>query len=130
MLITYLLAIYLINMTKATITTKSGSVITIEGDKSDIANIISKLEGPSSETPRSAPTKDKHQKRESSGDLILGLKEEGFFSTARNLNDIVEALSEKGYAYPSTSLSGVMIDLVKKRLLGRKKVAGKWVYGK
>ena len=117
-------------MAKATITTKNGSSIIIEGDKNDITNIISKLEGLTLENNKSTTLKGKHQKRESAGDLILGLKEDDFFSTSRNLNDIVEALAEKGYAYPSTSLSGVMIDLVKKRLLGRKKVAGKWVYGK
>jgi hypothetical protein len=58
------------------------------------------------------------------------LKEDGFFDKRKGLAEISKALEEKGYIYPVTTLSGVMLGLVQKRLLGRRKVEGRWVYGK
>jgi hypothetical protein len=39
-------------------------------------------------------------------------------------------LEEGGFMYPVTTLSGVMLSLVQKKILSRKKVDGMWVYGK
>ena len=117
-------------MAKATINTKTGSVITVEGDEKDIVSIIKKLESPSIPLKENAGRKGNSHRRDSAPDLIVGLRDNDFFSQPRTLNDIVDALAEKGYAYPATTLSGVMINLVKNRVVGRKKVEGKWVYGK
>jgi hypothetical protein len=46
------------------------------------------------------------------------------------LAEVSKALEEQGYIYPVTTLSGVMLGLVQKKLLGRKKIEGRWVYGK
>lgn len=75
-------------------------------------------------------TKKDQKKRAAASDLVVDLKEEGFFEKPRGLGDISKALEEKGYLYPLTTLSGVVLGLVQRRLLGRKKVDGKWVYGK
>jgi hypothetical protein len=58
------------------------------------------------------------------------LREEGFFNKPRGLTEIAKALEERGYIYPVTTLSGVVLGLVQRKDLGRKKVEGRWVYGK
>jgi hypothetical protein len=58
------------------------------------------------------------------------LKEDGFFEKPKSLADISKALEEQGYLYPVTSLSGVVLGLVQKKVLRRKKVDKKWGYGK
>lgn len=123
-------------MAKATITSKNGLVITIEGNETEISEILSKFES----TPSLNKTKDSQskqpadrvrmKKRANSSDLILTLKDEGFFDKPKGLSDIAHALEEKGYMCPITSLSGVVLSLVQRRYLGRKKAGGKWTYGK
>lgn len=125
-------------MAKATIKSKTGLAITIEGNDREVAHILKIIEhGDSVGQGRGATTNAKgshsrrdEKKRSATSDLIMGLKDEGFFNKPRGLSDIAGSLEEKGYIYPVTTLSGVMLGLVQKRLLGRKKVEGKWVYGK
>ena len=123
-------------MAKATIKSKSGAVIIIEGTDIEVSNIIGMVEkaaavGQSREAATKAPSvKREQKKRMAASDLVVGLKEDGFLNKPKALGEITKALEEKGYIYPMTTLSGVMISLVQKKLLGRKKVDGKWVYGK
>jgi hypothetical protein len=123
-------------MAKATIKSKSGAVITVEGTNEDISNILTMFEktsvvGQAKEAiARIKSVKNDQKKRAGASDLIVELKEEEFFQKPRNLSEISKALEEKGYLYPTTTLSGVMLGLVQKKLLGRKKLDGKWVYGK
>ena len=70
------------------------------------------------------------KKRDSASDLIVGLKENGFFEKPKSLGDIATKLEEQGYLYAVTSLSGIVLGLVKKGHLRRKRLEGKWVYGK
>ena len=79
---------------------------------------------------RTRTTKKVEKKREGASDLIVELRETGFFNKPKGLGDIAHVLEEKGYLYPVTSLSGVVLGLVKKRELRRKKHERKWVYGK
>ena len=122
-------------MAKATIKSKTGAVITIEGTESEVTNVLSQLETAASvhrakETKRGHVNAQKEQrKRAGASDLVIALKEEGFFKNAKTLAEIAHAVEEKGYIYPTTTLSGVVLGLVQKRFLGRKKVNGKWVYG-
>jgi len=67
-------------------------------------------------------------------DDIIELVSEGFFDKSRTLAEVKDALAAKGIIKPSTTLSGVMKDLVKRRILirehqtiGKKQV---WVYRK
>jgi hypothetical protein len=121
-------------MAKARITSKSGALITVEGSEKEVAEIIRIIEQGTpgnTKTPSTVKTNKRDQrKRAGASDLVMDLNEDGFFSKPKSLTDIAEALEEKGYLYPVTTLSGVMLALVKKKLLGRKKVEGKWVYGK
>lgn len=123
-------------MAKATIKSKSGAIITIEGTDKEVSSMLAHFEtaanvGRAKETMKKASSEKKEQKkRAAASDLIIGLKEDGFFDKPKGLNEVAHALEEKGYIYPITTLSGVMIGLVQKKFLGRKKVDGKWVYGK
>lgn len=123
-------------MAKATIKSKTGALITIEGTDKEVANMLAHLEtavavGRAKEMGKKVASEKKDQKkRTAASDLIVGLKEDGFFDKPKGLNEIAHALEEKGYIYPVTTLSGVMIGLVQKKFLGRKKLDGKWVYGK
>jgi hypothetical protein len=121
---------------KATIKSKTGAVITVEGDESEVSAILATYERTSvvdqakKAIARTRTAKTREKKREGASDLIVELREAGFFEKPKALGDIARALEEKGYLYPVTSLSGVVFGLVKKRELRRKKHEGKWVYGK
>jgi len=124
------------SMPKAIIKSRTGASITIEGTKEELATILSDFERASTvREMKSKVTKDvvkkrDENKRRAASDLIVELREDGFFSKPKTLGEIAEALERLGYIYPTTTLSGVVIGLVQKKLLGRKKDAGKWVYGK
>lgn len=123
-------------MAKATIKSKTGAIITIEGTDKEVSSVLAHLEGMANvgrvkETMRKIASEKKEQRKHATAsDLIIGLKEDGFFDKPKGLSEVSHALQEKGYLYPITTLSGVMIGLVQKRFLGRRKVDGKWVYGK
>lgn len=123
-------------MPKATIKSKAGAIITIEGSASEVANMLGTIEraatiGHAKEAvSRSKRAAKEDKKRSSASDLIIGLREEGFFEKPKSLGDISKALEEKGFLYPVTTLSGVVLGLVQKRNLRRKKTSGKWTYGK
>jgi len=123
-------------MAKATIKSKSGAVITVEGSEKEVSGIIGIFEratvvGHAKEAIAKTQSAKKEQKRRATAsDLVVGLKEDGFFDKPKGLAEVSKALEEQGYIYPVTTLSGVVLGLVQKKLLGRKKVEGRWVYGK
>jgi hypothetical protein len=123
-------------MAKATIKSKSGAVITVEGTQKEVSNILAVFErtaavGQAKEViAKSHVAKKEDRKRAAASDLIIGLKEDGFFDRPKGLAEIAKGLEEKGYLYPVTTLSAVVLGLLRKRLLGRKKHEGRWVYGK
>ena len=123
-------------MAKAIIKSKTGAVITVEGNPDEVSKILSTLErttaiGHAKEAiARVKTAKRDSKKREGASDLIVNLRESGFFNKPKSLGEVATALEEKGFLYPTTTLSGVVLGLVKKRELRRKKVEGQWVYGK
>ena len=123
-------------MAKATIKSKTGAVITVEGSQEEVSKILAAVEttavvGRAKATiAKVKAEKQEQKKRMTASDLIVELKEDGFFNKPKGLTEIANALEEKGYIYPVTTLSAVMLGLIHKRLFGRKKLEGKWVYGK
>jgi len=123
-------------MPKATIKSKSGAVITIDGSESEIAKIVSAFQQSErvvqvrQRVSKMKGERKEQKKRQSAAELLIGLKEEGFFEKPKALGDITRALEEKGYLYPVTTLSGVVLSLVKNKHLRRKKVESRWVYVK
>jgi predicted transcriptional regulator YheO len=123
-------------MAKATIKSKTGAVITIEGTDKEVSSVLAHFETATQvatvkgKIHKEASVRKETKKRAAASDLIVELKEDGFFDKPKSLSEIAHALEERGRITPITSLSGVVIKLVQQRYLGRKKVDGKWVYGK
>lgn len=123
-------------MAKATIKSKSGAVVTVEGSEKEVSSILATFERAAAVShakeviARSQTAKKEQKKRAGASDLVIRLKEDGFFDKAKSLTEVSRALEEDGYLYPVTTLSGVMLGLVQKRLLRRKRVEGRWAYGK
>jgi hypothetical protein len=123
-------------MAKATIKSKTGALITVEGSEKEVSDILSTFERTAAvgqakvAIARGRAEKKEQKKRASVSDLVVTLKEEGFFNKPKGLSEISNALEEQGYICPVTTLSAVMLGLVKKRLFRRRKAEGRWVYGK
>lgn len=123
-------------MAKATIKSQTGALITIVGSDKEVSNILSILEtsatlGRAREVAAKTHANNKdRKKRGAASDLVIGLRERGFFDKPKGLSEISKALEEEGFIYPVTTLSGVVLGLVQKKLLGRKKKEGRWAYGK
>lgn len=87
---------------------------------------ISKLE--SSFTDGITPSTKKKGKKVSITDLIVEVKNDGFFDKPKFQREIVEKFEEMGHIYDTKSLSGPLSRALKSRILGRKKIDGNWAY--
>ncbi|PYU30497.1 MAG: hypothetical protein DMG31_13670 [Acidobacteria bacterium] len=123
-------------MAKATIQSRSGAVITVEGTEKEVSKIIALYDSSAGEAKRNSADRAStaapgaESKRESASGLILELKRDGFFDKPKSLGDISAALEERGFLYPVTTLSGVVLRLLKDSQLRRKKIEKRWMYGK
>ena len=63
-------------------------------------------------------------------DLILEVKDEGFFDKPRFRNDILKKFEEMGHIYDASSIDNPLSRALKSRILGRKRIDGKWGYVK
>jgi hypothetical protein len=117
-------------MAKAHITTKSGASITIEGTPKEVAELVSQLG-----TGADATTRPKRIKKDEAsrakptlGNLIAEFIDGGFFKKPKELGAIKNALEEQGHFYPVTTLSPVLLRLVRRRELRRVKDKKRWLY--
>jgi hypothetical protein len=119
-------------MAKAKITTDSGTVITIDGTASEIQEIISIVKHKESSPLKKIINKKQREetKINTATDVILSFRESGYFNKPKKLLDVKRALEEQGMIYPVTTLSPLLLKLVRKRLLGRIKEDKKWCYVK
>jgi hypothetical protein len=123
-------------MARATIKSSTGALITVEGSDSEVSTILTMFERSAvvgqakGVVAKQQEKKKATKKRLAASDLIIGLRERGFFAKPKSLSEISAALEEEGFLYPITTLSGVVLGLVKKKELRRKKVDGRWAYGK
>ena len=119
-------------MPRATIKLVGGAVVTVEGSTSEVADIVSrfKTEHSKRHVSKENEAKKTQRKKVAASDFIIELCEAGFLNKPKGLGEIAKALEEKGHLYPLTTLSGVVLDLVRARELGRKKIDRRWVYGK
>ena len=130
-------------MAHANIQTSNGTKIEIKGTPKEISSIIRAMQENSSsanEEPininrkkqsikkSASPINKKNKPSPTATDLILSLKEEGFFNKTKGLTDIKGALETQGHIYPMSTLSGVVLPLVRKRELRRMKENKRWVY--
>ncbi len=111
-------------MAKAVIKRPDGTRVDVEGTPQEIAKIIQNVEDKGKNSQ-----KEKKQNG-SATDYVLQLREEGFFDKPKSLVEIKDKLEEIGVFYPVTSLSGVVLGLTKKRMLGRMEIDKHWKYVK
>ncbi len=123
-------------MAKATIKSETGAVITVEGSDAEVAAILCAYEKSAAvgkakgDVVRRTRESKARKKRASAADIIEELKESGFFDKPKGLGEVAAALEEQAIMVPLTTMSGVMLGLVKRKILRRKKIDGKWAYGK
>jgi len=116
-------------MAKAKIKSKNGTQIYIEGSPEEVSKIISDFKKHEERFAKIKAMK-KTRSRITATDFILNLCEEGFFDKPKTIIDIKDKLAENGLIYPITTLSGVLIGLIRKRELGRIKKEKMWGYVK
>lgn len=117
-------------MAKAHVTTESGTKIIIEGSPDEVASLVARIEGKTSSRSQNE-TKSRQRKRAANIGpvaLISELIDGGFFKKPKELSAIKLALEEQGHYYPATSLSPVVLRLVRRRSLRRIKDKKRWLY--
>lgn len=121
-------------MAKAHITTEQGTKITVEGTPEEVSALVKHLgytgKQPTTGDNQRGSGKISRNSREKSTpvNLISNLIDGGFFKKPKDLAAVKVALEEVGHVYPVTTLSPVLLRLVRKRQLRRLKEKKKWVY--
>ena len=116
-------------MPTASITLPSGATIVIEGSQSEVANLLAIFHGV--ERPQTKPrsmAQGSTAARTGPLELLLGLIGDGFFKTPKELSSVKAALAELGHFYPTTTLSPLMLRLVRRKTLRRIKDSKRWTY--
>jgi hypothetical protein len=116
-------------MAKAIMTTLDGATVTIEGSQDEVAALLTRLGGnkPTQEHETGSKTRLPKSKPTPMG-LISDLIAEGFFREPRELGAVRLALRERGHFYPVTTLSPLMLRLVRRKELRRIKEKKRWTY--
>ncbi len=120
-------------MAKAHIISKAGTKITIEGTPEEVAALTRQLAepGPSSAARSLKPIragKGPRREKPTPSNLVASLIDGGFFRKPKDLGAIKVALQEMGHFYPITTMSPVMLRLVRRRELRRIKDKKRWLY--
>lgn len=126
-------------MAKASLKLSDGTSVLIEGSPEEIAKIMSlhskAIENKSkalssiTKTKKSRPT-SKKPSQSSTGpkQRIFELKSIGFFDEKKSIVDIQKKLEEQGHIYAQSSLSPVLLRLVRANDLRRVKEDKIWLY--
>lgn len=128
-------------MAKADMVLPDGTKVTIDGSADDITKVLSALgsgasasDGRKSGAPRrrkrGAKTGPSRPRRPTTGPTahIIQLRDEGFFKTKRSLGDIQKKLEDQGHIYAITTLSPLLVMLVRRKDLRRLKDGSRWAY--
>jgi len=119
------------------------SEVEITSDKEVISAVISEIQRREEMRERFREQREQREREESKSfsksnvknprsvsEMILKLKQEGFFDARKTLSDVQKELESNGFIYPNTTLSGILLRLVKKQSLGRVKETDGWRYVK
>jgi hypothetical protein len=119
-------------MAKAQITTTNGTKIVLEGTPDEVAAVLNQIEGSSDRKHAHAGQSDRPANSWGSKptpvNLISSLIDGGFFKKPKDLGAVKVALEEMGHHYPVTTLSPVLLRLIRKRHLRRMREQKRWVY--
>src|SRR2546427_12877035 len=120
-------------MAKAKVLLPSGGSVVVEGTPDEIEAVVRRLTGVPGRKANlvRAPKNAGGSGPGSVKDYVLELHESGFFAKPRGLTEIKDALAAEGHLVPITTLSGVMLELVKAKALRRDKdkETKNWKYG-
>lgn len=117
-------------MPTASITLPSGAKVVIDGTQAEVEELIAKFQvglpsGP--KTPERSSQKG-HTKRAGPLGLLMDLIDAAFFKTPQELGAVRVALEAQGHFYPTTSLSPLLLRLVRSKQLRRIKTNKRWTY--
>lgn len=119
-------------MAKAQLTTKSGTLVTIEGSAEDVANLIDLFEGAGGTAKGKASTAKQNiprvRSKDGLADQLSKLINDRFFKKPKEFGAIKVALEQRGHYYARTTLSPALLRSVRKRELRRLKEKKHWVY--
>jgi hypothetical protein len=120
-------------MAKAHIISKTGAKITVEGTPEEVAALTRHFAepGPSGAARSAKPlrgAKGPRQQKPAPSNLVASLIDGGFFRKPRDLGAVKVALEEMGHFYPITTLSPVMLRLVRRQELRRMRDKKRWLY--
>jgi hypothetical protein len=120
-------------MAKADVETKDGTKITIEGTPEEVSKIINLYrEGNLFKHQKELKKFVKHKgsSKPTLTDKVRELIAEGFFDKPKGLANLKQGLEEQGCFVPITTLSAIVLSLVKQKELRRIKQQKKWAYAK
>lgn len=119
-------------MAKATVTTKSGVSVVIEGNPEEVALLVQHIEG----GPASSTEERQHSLWKAKGttqksgisSLLDELIDDNFFGKPKGLGEVKSELETRGHYYELTSLSTPILRKVRAKRLRRIKKDGNWAY--
>jgi hypothetical protein len=117
-------------MPRATVTTRAGTVVSIEGTEDEIAAVVALFDHREDYSMPAVPVtrSTRSQARATPSGLVMELLSSGFFRQPRELGAVGAALAEQGHFYPVTTLSPLLLRLVRRKELRRMKEKGRWMY--
>ena len=117
-------------MPTASITLPSGAKVVIEGTQIEVAELIGKFHEGSQSGAQVNEKSSMRTAKKPTGPmrLIAGLIDAGFFNRPQDLSAVRMALEAEGHFYPTTSLSPLMLRLVRAKQLRRIKAHKRWTY--
>jgi hypothetical protein len=116
-------------MPTASITMPSGAKVVIEGSQPEVADLLAIFQRDEIARAKSRPRLQASATvRVGPLQLLHGLIDDGFFKTPKGLSSVKRALEEQGHFYPTTTLSPLMLRLVRRKSLRRIKVSKRWTY--
>ena len=119
-------------MAKATMTMESGTRVVVEGSQEEVAVLLARFEAGERSVGRSSSPRSDGRRQTKSKPTLMGMLSElidvGFFEERRALGAVKNALEEKGHCYPVTTLSPIMLRLVRRRELRRVREKNRWLY--
>ena len=119
-------------MAKANIETKDGTKVVIEGTPEEISKIMNLYKDEKVSEPPAKESKKffkaKTNSKPTITDTIREILAEGFFDKPKSLAELKQGLEEQGTFIPITTLSAIVLGLVKGKELRRIKQDKKWVY--
>ncbi|MCF8478317.1 MAG: hypothetical protein K9G60_14915 [Pseudolabrys sp.] len=119
-------------MAKAQLTTKAGTLVTIEGSTEEVASLIDLFDGAGApdngKLAGGEPRKTSRKANKGLASQLGSLVDDGFFKKPKEFGLIKAALEQRGHYHARTALSPALLRLVRSRELRRLKEKKHWVY--